>query len=199
VPGAGLVKRERQVPEAPSGVPVRTLAPVRGAGCAVFGAPNGRRRFVVADPFRDGDFTGVILRPHASADFSEWATIRPEGQMDAPLECSTCGIRYPCVSAHLSLLIRRHSSLYFGPKCPRLSSERPTVGPGRTERDGSAPPPRRRQFVFRLLQLHARNCSGLDQRLELLHVGIHFFNSREDYSCRRAASGSIRDARLAGA
>ena len=29
-------------------------------------------------------------------------------------------------------------------KCPRLSSERSTVSPGRTERDGSAPRPRRR-------------------------------------------------------
>ena len=36
-----------------------------------------------------------------------------------------------------------------------------------------------RLFVFRLLQLHARNCSGLDQRVQLLHVGIRFSNSGE--------------------
>ena len=108
-------------------------------------------------------------------------------------------IRYPCVSAHLSALIRRHSSLYFWTQVPPIIVREVDRRSWSYRARRSAPRPRRRQFVFRLPQLHARNCSGLDQRLGLLPVGIQFLNSREDYSCRRAASGSIRDARLAGA
>jgi hypothetical protein len=40
--------------------------------------------------------------------------------------------------------------------------------------------PRMRGHLSRAgLQSQARNCSGLDQRVELLHVGIRFSNSGE--------------------
>ena len=83
------------------------------------------------------------------------------------------------ISAHLSAFSRRHSSLYCGPKGARISSERSTISPRRTKRDGSARRSRRRQFVFRLLQLHARNCSVLDRRVQLLHVVVYASPTRE--------------------
>jgi hypothetical protein len=56
-----------------------------------------------------------------------------------------------------------------------------------------------RLFTSAFCNCNARHCSGLDQRAQLLHVGIRFSNSGEGYSFRRAASGSILEARLAGA
>jgi hypothetical protein len=111
---------------------------------------------------------------------SGWPTIRPEGQMDAPLECSMCGIRCPYISAHLSALSRRHSSLYCGPKGARISSERSTISPRRTSATDQRGVRGVGSSFFRLLQLHLRNWPGLDQRVELLHVGIPFSNSGED-------------------
>lgn len=101
--------------------------------------------------------------------------------MDAPLECSMCGIRRPYISAHLS---RSQPPAFFtvlrAQGRPHIVREVDhsvlAVQSARDQRGvrgvGSS--------FFRLPQLNLLNCSGLDQRVERLHVGIPFSNSGED-------------------
>ena len=132
-------------------------------------------------PFDEVGFAGGA-RGRRFRPLSEWPAIRPEGQMGAPLECSMCGIRW----LHLCASIRFQPPAFFivlrAQGRPHIVREvdRQSWPYGGRRISAASGASVVRLFVFRLQQLHARNCSVLDRRVQLLHVGIRFSNSGED-------------------